>query len=45
VKALVIGVAFAGYHLYAGVDRRLGADILGRTIWRGTARSGRERDA
>ena len=47
-KALIIGVAYAGYHLYAGVDRRLGSGVLGRTIWRGaggTARSRGERDA
>jgi len=32
-KALVIGVAYAGYHVYAGLDRRLGEGVLRRMIW------------
>ena len=32
-KVLCIGLAFAGYHLYAGLDRRLGRGILWRTVW------------
>jgi hypothetical protein len=34
-KVLVIGIAYAGYHLYAGVERRLGVGVLRRAIWRG----------
>ena len=33
-KVLCIGLAFAGYHLYAGIDRRLGKGTLWRTVWR-----------
>ena len=32
-KVIVIGIAYVGYHLYAGVDRRLGQGKLWRTIW------------
>lgn len=32
-KVIVIGIAYVGYHLYAGIDRRLGGGKLGRTIW------------
>ena len=32
-KAIVVGIAYVGYHLYAGVDRRLGKGKLVRTIW------------
>ena len=36
-KAIVIGMAYAGYHVYAGLDRRLGEGVLRRTIWTRTA--------
>jgi hypothetical protein len=32
-KVIVIGIAYVGYHLYAGIDRRLGGGKLWRTIW------------
>jgi hypothetical protein len=32
-KALCVGLTFAVYHLYAGVDRRLGRGVLWRTLW------------
>ncbi len=32
-KALCVGLTFAAYHLYAGVDRRLGKGILWRALW------------
>lgn len=31
-KVLCVGLAFAGYHLYAGLDRRLGVGVLRRFI-------------
>jgi hypothetical protein len=34
VKSLCIGLALIGYHLYAGVDRRLGKGILWRVMWK-----------
>jgi hypothetical protein len=33
-KSLCIGLALVGYHLYAGVDRRLGQGILWRVMWK-----------
>lgn len=32
-KVIVIGIAYVGYHLYAGIDRKLGESRLSRTIW------------
>jgi len=32
-KALCVGLTFAAYHVYAGVDRRLGKGILWRALW------------
>jgi hypothetical protein len=32
-KVICIGVAFALYHLYGGIDRRLGQGTLWRAIW------------
>jgi len=34
VKSLCIGLALIGYHLYAGVDHRLGKGILWRVMWK-----------
>jgi hypothetical protein len=31
-KVIVVGLVFAGYHLYQGLDRRLGQDTLRRMI-------------
>jgi hypothetical protein len=33
MKSLCIWLALVGYHLYAGVDRRLGKGILWRVMW------------
>jgi hypothetical protein len=35
-KALCVGLTFAAYNLYAGVDRRLGKGVLWRAIWNRT---------
>lgn len=32
-KAIIIGIAYAVYHIYAGIDRRLGEGRLRRAIW------------
>jgi len=32
-KVLCVALAFAGYHLYAGIDRRLGEGTLRRIVW------------
>jgi len=32
-KAICVGVAFAGYHLFMGTDHRLGKGTLWRAIW------------
>jgi hypothetical protein len=32
-RVLVVGLVFAGYHLYHGLDRRLGQDTLRRMIF------------
>ena len=32
-KAICVGVAFAGYHLFVGADRRLGKGTLWRALW------------
>jgi len=37
VKSLCIGLALIGYHLYSGVDRRLGHGILWRVMWKRAA--------
>lgn len=34
VKSICIALALVGYHLYAGVDRRLGGGILWRVMWK-----------
>jgi len=34
-KVICIGLAFAGYHLYAGLDRRLGEGTLRRLVMTG----------
>ena len=34
IKSLCIGLALVGYHLYAGVDRRLGKGTLWRMMWK-----------
>ena len=39
VKSLCIALALIGYHLYAGVDRRLGKGILWRVMWKRAATS------
>ena len=31
-KLIVIGLAFAVYHVYAGIDRKLGKDALWRLL-------------
>ena len=32
-KVICLGLGFAGYHLYAGLDRRLGKGTLWRAVW------------
>lgn len=32
-KSMCIGLALVGYHLYLGIDRRLGNGILWRVMW------------
>src|SRR3990172_10533904 len=34
-KVICVGLAFAGYHLYAGLDRRLGEGTLPRLVMTG----------
>ena len=33
-KSMCVGLALLGYHLYAGVDRRLGKGMLWRAMWK-----------
>ncbi|MGH7479910.1 MAG: hypothetical protein ACREJ8_10045, partial [Candidatus Methylomirabilales bacterium] len=37
-KVICVGLAFAGYHLYAGLDRRLGEGTLRRLVMTGRQR-------
>jgi hypothetical protein len=39
-KALCVGLTFTAYHIYAGVDRRLGRGVLWRMLWSRTTPSG-----
>jgi hypothetical protein len=32
-KVICVTLVFAGYHFYAGVDRRLGEGTLRRLLW------------
>jgi hypothetical protein len=34
-KVICVGLAFAGYHLYTGLDRRLGEGTLRRLVMTG----------
>lgn len=44
-KAICVGLTFAGYHLYTGIDRQLGEGTLRRALGRpaGAAEPGKER--